>query len=104
MLFDSNTSKMIFVYFSFFLSWIIILIYIGNKLNDALIIVYFFILTTFSWPMFQEYFDPLILLLAFTFFTTKIYINYKNSITLFIYLLIFLTGANVYYLRILNLN
>jgi len=101
-LFNTNLSKMIFIYFSFFLSWLIILIYIGNKLNDFLIVVYLFILSIFLWPMFQEYFDPLILLLAFTFFTTKIYINYKNSIILFTYLLIFLIGANVYYLRTLN--
>ena len=101
-LFNTNLSKMIFIYFSFFLSWLIILIYIGNKLNDFLIVVYLFILSIFLWPMFQEYFDPLILLLAFTFFTTKIYINHKNSIILFTYLLIFLIGANVYYLRTLN--
>ena len=58
---------------------------------------YFFLLSIIIWPMYQEYFDPLILILAFTFFGSKIYLSYKNSIILFIYLLIFLVSANVYY-------
>tara|TARA_Y100001970_G_scaffold293563_1_gene441212 strand:- start:38 stop:1336 length:1299 start_codon:yes stop_codon:yes gene_type:complete len=101
-LFSENIFRMIFVYFSFFASWIIILIYFENKLYDILILFYLFILSIFLWPMFQEYFDPLILLLVFTFFTSKVYINYKNSIILFVYLSVFLSGANVYYLNLLN--
>ena len=46
-LFDANYLKDIFIYFSFFISWIIILIYIENKLIDILTIVYLFILSIF---------------------------------------------------------
>ena len=50
------------------------------------------------WPMYQEYFDPVIIVLAFTFFNLKIYPKYLNSIILYIYLSIFLISANIYYL------
>ena len=101
-LFTENFLKAIFIYFSFFISWIIVLIYVKKKLTDILIIFYFLVLSIFLWPMYQEYFDPLILLLVFTFFDTKVYFSYKSSIILFVYLFIFLTGANVYYLTLLN--
>ena len=101
-LFNENLSRMIFVYFSFFISWIIILIYIENELSDILTIVYLFVLSVFLWPMFQEYFDPLILLMAFTFFRSKLIINYKNSTILYIYLSILLIGSNIYYANLLN--
>ena len=101
-LFNENFSRMIFVYFSFFISWIIILIYIENELSDILTIVYLFILPVFLWPMFQEYFDPLILLMAFTFFRSKLIINYKNSTILYIYLSLLLIGTNIYYANLLN--
>ena len=101
-LFNENFSRMIFVYFSFFISWIIILIYIENELSDILTIVYLFILSVFLWPMFQEYFDPLILLMAFTFFRSKLIINYSNSTILYIYLSLLLIGTNIYYANLLN--
>ena len=101
-LFSENLPRMIFVYFSFFISWVIILIYIENKLSDILTIVYLFILSVFLWPMFQEYFDPLILLMVFTFFSSKLIINYKNSATLYIYLSLLLIGTNIYYANLLN--
>ena len=101
-LFNENFSRMIFVYFSFFVSWIIILIYIENKFIDILTIVYLFILSVFIWPIHQEYFDPLILLMVFTFFSSKVLINYKNSTVLYIYLLLLLIGSNVYYANLLS--
>ena len=73
-----------------------------KKIKEYFILGYFFLLSIIIWPMFQEYFDPLIIILAFTFFSTKISPNYKNSIILFIYLSVFLVSANVYYLNLLN--
>ena len=102
MLFNENLSRMIFIYFSFFISWIIILIYIENKLSDVLTIVYLFILSIFLWPIHQEYFDPLILLMVFTFFSSKIILDYKNSMILYLYLFLLLIGSNIYYAQILS--
>ena len=101
-LFGDSVMRKIFVYFSFFISWIIILTFIDKNLKDSLILFYFFILFIFISPIFQEYFDPLILLMVFTFFNSKLFINYKNSIILFLYLTIFLMSTNIYYYNLLS--
>jgi hypothetical protein len=50
----------------------------------------------------QEYFDPLIFIMIFTFFSSKLFITYKNVIILFFYFSIFLVGSNIYYYNLLN--
>ena len=96
-LFKDYLLQEIFTYFAFFICWVIVLIFIGKNLNDFLIIFYFYFLSLLLWPLMQEYFDPIIILLVFTIFSSKLFINYKNSIFLFIYLSIFLICANIYY-------
>ena len=100
--FDQIFLQKIFIYIAFFISWLIILIYLENNLKNYLIIFYFFLLSIIVWPIFQEYFDPLIILMVFTFFNSKLYLNYKSSILLFIYLSVFLISSNVYYYNLLN--
>ena len=97
LLFNDYLLQEIFTYFAFFISWMIIFIFIGKSLNDFLIIFYFYFLSLLLWPLMQEYFDPIILLMVFTIFSSKLFISYKNSIFLFIYLSIFLIAANIYY-------
>ena len=101
-LFEDSYLKSLFLYFSFFVSWIVILIYIEDKLIDILTIIYLFLLSLILWPLHQEYFDPLILLMAFTFFNNKLILNLKNSVILYSYLFLLLITANVYYAKILN--
>tara|TARA_B100000029_G_scaffold96542_1_gene86664 strand:- start:215 stop:1528 length:1314 start_codon:yes stop_codon:yes gene_type:complete len=96
-LFEKIYFQKIFIYFSFFISWLIILIYLNGNLKDKLIVFYFFVLSLIIYPIFQEYLDPLIILMAFTFFGSKLFINYKNTIFLFLYLSIFLIFSNIYY-------
>jgi len=100
--FDQIFLQKIFIYIAFFISWLIILIYLENNLKNYLIIFYFFLLSIIVWPIFQEYFDPLIILMVFTFFNSKLYLNYKSSILLFIYLSVFLISSNIYYYNLLN--
>ncbi len=96
-LFENILLQEIFTYFSFFVSWIILIFFLEKNFNNLLIISYFYFLSLILWPLMQEYFDPIILLFAFTIFSTKLFINYKNSIFLFLYLSIFLICANFYY-------
>ena len=98
LIFDDLLYRSIFVCLSFFISWIIILISLDKKVTEYFVLIYFFILSIIMWPMYQEYFDPVIIVLAFTFFNLKIYPKYLNSIILYIYLSIFLISANIYYL------
>ena len=102
LLFEESYIQKLFIYFSFFVSWIIILIYLNNNSKDALIISYFFLLSIIGWPILQEYFDPLIILMAFAFFNSKFFINYKSSILLYFYLSILLLCSNIYYYNLLN--
>ena len=92
----------IFIYFSFLISWLIILIFLDKNLKNSLILLYFFIVSVITFPLFQEYFDPLILIIVFTFFSSKIFISYKNVMILFFYLSIFLVISNIYYYNLLN--
>ena len=100
--FDNENFRKIFTYFSFFISWIIILIFINNELKNYLIILFFLILSVIIRPILQEYFDPLIVILAFTFFSSQIYINAKNLTILYLYLTVLLLSANIYYFNLLN--
>ncbi len=101
--FEKNYFQKIFIYSSFVFSWLIILVYLNKSdLKDKLIIFYFFLLSIFVWPILQEYFDPIIVLMVFTFFSSKLILNYKNSIFLFLYLTILLVSSNIYYYNLLN--
>ena len=95
--FKSVFFREIFTYLAFLGSWLVILLFIRKNINNFIIIFFFFSISLIIFPILQEYFDPLILLLAFTFFDTKMNINYKNSMALYLYLAVFLIGSNFYY-------
>jgi hypothetical protein len=101
-LFENYLIWKIFTFFSFFVSWLIIIIFVDRNFKDSLILLYFFILSIFAAPILQEYFDPLVFLMVFTFFNSKLFINYKNSIILILYFSILLISSNVYYYKLLN--
>jgi len=90
----------ILLYFGFLLSFIIIFIYFENFFIDKLIIILLLLSSIFIYPIFQEYFDPLILILILTFFKTKLFVTNKNLIFLALYLGLFLLIANIYYFNI----
>ena len=101
-LFEKNFIREIFIYFAFIISWIIILIFINQNVKDILILLYLFFVALITLPILQEYFDPLIFIMVFTFFNIKIFINYKNAIILFFYFSFFLISSNIYYYNLLN--
>ena len=101
-LFESQYLRETFTYFSFFVSGIILIIFLNRNLKNTLILLFFFALSLILWPILQEYFDPLILLMVFTFFNLKMLINYKNSLILYIYLSFLLVGSNIYYSNLIN--
>ena len=93
--------KFAFTLLAFFISWVVLNIFLKNKILDKIIIYYFLIVSFFIYPVFQEYFDPIIIILIFTFFHKKITINFKNIFILVFYLSTFLILANFYYLKII---
>jgi len=101
-LFQDYFLQKIFIYFSFFISWVIILIFIDKNIQDSLILLYFFLISIIQSWLLQEYIDPLILIMAFTFFSSQLFIKYKNSIFLYCYLSILLISSNIYYLNLIK--
>jgi len=95
-LIENGTLKVILTNISFFICILILFLFFDQKL-DYFIILFFIISSSFSSWLFQEYFDPIILLLAFTFFSTKIFITSKNTLFLFAYQSVFLVSAILYY-------
>jgi hypothetical protein len=92
----------ILLYVGFFISFIIIFIYFDNSYTDKLIITLLLLSSVIIFPIYQEYFDPLILILIFTFFKTNLFITNKKLIFLTIYLSLFLLVANIYYFMIIK--
>jgi len=96
LLFDNFKHSKYFLYFSFLISWIIIYLFVDNK-KDFFIICYFLATSVFIYPILQEYYDPLILIMILLFFKSKLFINYKNTFFLYCYYFIFLVVANIHY-------
>tara|TARA_B100001250_G_scaffold337362_1_gene304146 strand:- start:216 stop:845 length:630 start_codon:yes stop_codon:yes gene_type:complete len=97
--FDNLIIKEVFTYLMIFLSWIVISLYI-ESIVDFLILSFFFIMSLFLWPLMQEYFDPIILILCLTIFKTRLNFNHSNVIFVFLYFCIFLITANIYYFNL----
>ncbi len=96
-LFSDLFYREIFTYFVFFISWIILLFAIEKKTINIIIILYFYFLSLIIFPLMQEYFDPYIILFSFLLFNFKFDFKLYKLTGVFVYLIIFLTGANLYY-------
>jgi hypothetical protein len=99
LLFDNLLFQKIFMYFNFIIFYFVVTLFLGKKITENLIIFYFLISSIFIFPILQEYYDPLILIIVFIFFNLKLKINYKNIFLLFFYLLFLLIIAKIYYLK-----
>lgn len=99
----NDDTRQFFLYFLFIISIFTIVNYI-DYLSDALIIIYFCLIHFISLWIFQEYFDPFILLLSFTFFQTQLKISSKLIYTLVIYQSFFLISCILYYNKNLFFN
>ncbi len=94
--FGSLFYQKLFLAITMFVSAIIILYYFSN-LYDRLIILYFLLLSFGINPIYQEYFDPLIVIMIFTFFREKINLSFEKLSFIFSYFLIFSIGTFIYY-------
>jgi hypothetical protein len=100
LIFNDNLNQKLFVYFCFIIFYFVVTLFLHEEYTASLIISYFLITSIVIFPILQEYYDPLILILVFIFFNLKLQINYKNTFYLFFYLLFFLVIAKIHYLKI----
>ena len=99
--FEDQGLKILFTNIGFLFSILILFLYIDTML-DLFIISFFVLISLASSWLQQEYFDPIMLLLLFTFCSTKIFIDNKKIIFLTAYQFIFLIGSVLYYLKTLS--
>jgi hypothetical protein len=96
-IFRNNHFKSIFIYFTFFFSGLFLVYIAKNNFLLRIILSYFFILSVFLLPIFQEYFDPLLFLLILFFFYKKKDMNIKFIIFNYFFNIIFLLICLFYY-------
>ena len=100
LLFENLNYRLIFIVLIFLISFFLIILFSKSK-NDVLLILYFLVLSLVTFPFYQEYLDPLLFILFFTFLKTDFYFDKKRIYFLVSYFLIFLIGSKFYYNSIL---
>ncbi len=96
-LFKNILIQEIFTYLIFLLSFFVLLIFFNENKNHLIFILYFLVASIFILPLMQEYYDPIIFIFIFAFFSKNFKINYKSIFSLYFYYLFFLISANIYY-------
>lgn len=95
--FENIIYREIFTYIFFFFSFIVLMIFSLENKTDSYLISYFLFISLFLWPLMQEYFDPIIIIIALSMFKSVKFFNKFNSLFIFFYFSVFLIIANVYY-------
>ncbi len=94
----SNTNLRLVITLLIFLISLILTLIIFSKIRDLFIISYFVMLSLFVFPFYQEYLDPVMFILIFSFFKFRFNINNrKNVYFLVFYYFIFSLSSNYYY-------
>lgn len=100
LLFEDLNYRLIFTVLIFLISFFLIILFFKfNK--DILLILYFLVLSLVTFPFYQEYLDPLLFILVFTFIKTDFYFDKKRIYFLVSYFFVFLIGSKIYYNSIL---
>jgi len=95
-LFEGSIVEKFSTVFLIFFFTVVILFFFSTR-HDRFIILYFLLLSLMLAPIYQEYLDPLIFVMLFTFFKEKININHNLLVALFLYFSFFLICSNIYY-------
>ena len=96
-LFDNNLYQKIFTYFVFYVSMIAIFAAAQKRLILIYFTLFFIFISSVILPIFQEYFDPLMLIFLTLFFYKKNEINDKFVRFHYFFSALFLISLNLYY-------
>lgn len=96
-LFNDIFFKKIFTFFSFFIAWFIIFLFIEKNKINLFLTIYFLSLSLIVKPLFQEYFDPIIFILLFFVYKIDLKLSLYRVYFFYFYFLIFLIGSTIYY-------
>ena len=95
-LIKNSNIRLIFTLVGFLVSIIFTYLIFNSKI-DLLIIVYFVILSLFTFPFYQEYLDPMLYILIFSFFKSRFKFENKKNIFLLILYFFILSWSSKYY-------
>ena len=101
-LFEKVYYQKLFTYIGFFFSFIIVLFHFNKGTANITTFIFFTLFSLICYPVLQEYFDPIILLIAFTFLNISIKLTKMRSYFVFLYFFLFLLGSNIYYYKVFN--
>jgi hypothetical protein len=99
-IFRDTNLRNIFTYLAFFVSGLFLVYISKNNILFKIILLYFFILSIFILPIFQEYFDPILFLLILLFFYKKKDMSIRFIIFNYLFYIIFLVVCLFYYSQI----
>lgn len=99
LIFNEKLIHQTIIQFLSFASFAMILIFCINNLKNFVLFAFFIISSISIYPIFQEYFDPILFIIFFTYLfdKTNLKINYFNTIFLWVYNCAFLIFAFAYY-------
>ena len=81
----------------YFVSIIIILLVVGSRLINLTIVLFFYLLSIFLFPLMQEYFDPYILIFGVLLFKNDYQFNFEKCTFAFLFFGFFLLSSIYYY-------
>ena len=102
-LFENPYIQKIFLSVIFIVSSLILFFTAQNKHENVLIFLFLIVTSIIYWPVLQEYFDPLILILFFTFLKVKIKIDNKIISLIYFFFLTFYSFSFFYYTKIISI-
>ena len=95
--FEDIFFRKLFIFFSVFFSWFFIFFFLDKYFFNFFLTLYFLLFSAIVRPFYQEYFDPIILLLLIFLYKIDFKINLERVYFLYFYFLLFLIGTNNYY-------
>jgi hypothetical protein len=97
LLFEKFIYRQIFVYIIFLLSSAVVYYFFKKSFINKFIIIYFLIISLLVLPLMQEYFDPYIFIFFILFYIGQMDFKIKKINFIFLFFLLFLFIANIYY-------
>lgn len=97
LLFDEVLFRKIFIFLAILISWFFVFYFLEQNILNFILTSYFLLFSLIVKPFYQEYFDPIIILLLIFIFKINFKITFGRIFVLYFYFVFFLFGTNLYY-------
>ncbi len=97
LVFNDGVYRKVFIFISILISWFFIFYFLERNIINLILTSYFLLFSLIVKPFYQEYFDPILILLLIFIFKINFKITHGRVFILYFYFMIFLFGTNLYY-------